>query len=176
MERVVSGHSLYSYHFIHTYLPSPAAITPDQRYYIRTQEHSGKGRTTRFIAFSFPSLDTSLYDQRDMSETLPLPLALPVPNLRSRISKSHPTTTTTLTSDPKYSPSAGSTASLSSIPSAESIEDEEKKFDDPYPDFLWMTTEEPHRSRRMAILKAHPEVRLLYARDNRARLTSRSVS
>lgn len=26
-------------------------------------------------------------------------------------------------------------------------------------DFLWLMTEEPHRSRRMAILKAHPEVR-----------------
>ena len=26
-------------------------------------------------------------------------------------------------------------------------------------DFLWVMTEEPHRSRRMAILKAHPEVR-----------------
>ncbi len=33
-----------------------------------------------------------------------------------------------------------------------------EKFDDPFPDFQWMTTEEPHRSRRMAILKAHPEV------------------
>ncbi|KAK8850473.1 hypothetical protein IAR55_004391 [Kwoniella newhampshirensis] len=32
---------------------------------------------------------------------------------------------------------------------------------DPCPDFLWMTTEEPHRSRRIAILKAHPEVRKL---------------
>jgi hypothetical protein len=27
-------------------------------------------------------------------------------------------------------------------------------------DFLWTMTEEPHRSRRMAILKAHPEVEL----------------
>ena len=27
-------------------------------------------------------------------------------------------------------------------------------------DFLWLMTEEPHRSRRMAILKAHPEVRI----------------
>lgn len=26
-------------------------------------------------------------------------------------------------------------------------------------DFLWMMTEEPHRSRRKAIMKAHPEVR-----------------
>lgn len=26
-------------------------------------------------------------------------------------------------------------------------------------DFLWLMTEEPHRTRRMAILKAHPEVR-----------------
>lgn len=26
-------------------------------------------------------------------------------------------------------------------------------------DFLWIMTEEPHRSRRMAIMKAHPEVR-----------------
>lgn len=34
----------------------------------------------------------------------------------------------------------------------------EEPFVDPYPDFLWMTTEEPHRSRRIAILKAHPEV------------------
>ena len=25
-------------------------------------------------------------------------------------------------------------------------------------DFLWLMTEEPHRTRRMAIMKAHPEV------------------
>ena len=34
----------------------------------------------------------------------------------------------------------------------------DEPFVDPFPDFQWMTTEEPHRSRRMAILKAHPEV------------------
>ncbi|WVQ85891.1 hypothetical protein IAT38_008059 [Cryptococcus sp. DSM 104549] len=38
---------------------------------------------------------------------------------------------------------------------------EKEVFEDPFPDFLWMTTEEPHRSRRIAILKAHPEVRKL---------------
>lgn len=27
-------------------------------------------------------------------------------------------------------------------------------------DFLWLMTEEPHRTRRMAIMKAHPEVRI----------------
>jgi sphingolipid delta-4 desaturase len=59
---------------------------------------------------------------------------------------------------PESSPSIVSSASLSS--SETELEQEEKSFDDPYPDFLWMTTEEPHRSRRMAILKAHPEVRL----------------
>jgi len=45
------------------------------------------------------------------------------------------------------------------------VEEQEKKYDDPYPDFMWMTTEEPHRSRRMAILKAHPEVNLLFDRE-----------
>jgi sphingolipid delta-4 desaturase len=29
-------------------------------------------------------------------------------------------------------------------------------------DFLWMYTEEPHRSRRMAILKHHPEVSAIW--------------
>lgn len=28
-----------------------------------------------------------------------------------------------------------------------------------YRDFFWSYTEEPHRSRRLAIIKAHPEVR-----------------
>ena len=63
---------------------------------------------------------------------------------------------TTKDVSPESSPSIVSSASLSS--SGTELELEEKKFDDPYPDFLWMTTEEPHRSRRMAILKAHPEV------------------
>jgi hypothetical protein len=33
-------------------------------------------------------------------------------------------------------------------------------------DFLWLMTEEPHRSRRLAILKAHPEVRRRNQRSN----------
>ncbi|WVW80900.1 hypothetical protein I302_102891 [Kwoniella bestiolae CBS 10118] len=45
------------------------------------------------------------------------------------------------------------------IISAEKLKQIEKMEGNP--DFLWMTTEEPHRSRRMAILKAHPEVRRL---------------
>lgn len=32
-------------------------------------------------------------------------------------------------------------------------------------DFLWMYTEEPHRSRRMAILKTHPEVRIAHIQE-----------
>ncbi|CAO1636146.1 unnamed protein product [Parajaminaea phylloscopi] len=32
-------------------------------------------------------------------------------------------------------------------------------------DFLWLLTEEPHRSRRQAILKAHPEVKSLMGRE-----------
>lgn len=58
-----------------------------------------------------------------------------------------------------------SSASVSSISdeetsesSASDLEKDTEGFVDPFPDFQWMTTEEPHRSRRMAILKAHPEV------------------
>lgn len=32
-------------------------------------------------------------------------------------------------------------------------------------DFLWLLTEEPHRSRRQAILKAHPEIKTLMGRE-----------
>lgn len=60
---------------------------------------------------------------------------------------------------------AASVSSLSeediSDSSASELGDKEKEatgFVDPFPEFQWMTTEEPHRSRRMAILKAHPEV------------------
>ncbi|WFD33265.1 hypothetical protein MCUN1_000078 [Malassezia cuniculi] len=35
----------------------------------------------------------------------------------------------------------------------------------PQDDFLWLMTEEPHRTRRMAILHAHPEVRQLMGHD-----------
>ena len=32
-------------------------------------------------------------------------------------------------------------------------------------DFTWMLDEEPHRSRRMTILKAHPEIKQLYGHE-----------
>lgn len=37
---------------------------------------------------------------------------------------------------------------------------DEKAPDTDYQHFFWTYTEEPHRTRRMAIIKAHPEVRL----------------
>jgi len=36
-------------------------------------------------------------------------------------------------------------------------------------DFLWMMTEEPHRSRRKAIMKAHPEVRFEFTLSHKFR-------
>jgi Sphingolipid Delta4-desaturase (DES) len=39
-------------------------------------------------------------------------------------------------------------------------------------DFLWLMTEEPHRSRRMEIMKAHPEVRACPAMDVRCLFTA----
>lgn len=38
---------------------------------------------------------------------------------------------------------------------------EEQAIETKYRDFFWTYTEEPHRTRRLAIIKAHPEVRLL---------------
>lgn len=48
------------------------------------------------------------------------------------------------------------------IPSPSKAADAKSPYGPPQDpsDFLWIMTEEPHRSRRMAILKAHPEVRL----------------
>lgn len=43
-------------------------------------------------------------------------------------------------------------------------------------DFLWMHTEEPHRSRRMAILKAHPEVRRLMGYEPLTKYVSGAVT
>ncbi|MCO5589928.1 hypothetical protein L7F22_043897 [Adiantum nelumboides] len=42
-------------------------------------------------------------------------------------------------------------------------------------DFLWLLTEEPHRSRRMAILKAHPEVRTLMGHEPLTKYISAAV-
>ncbi|WVR08595.1 hypothetical protein IAU60_005650 [Kwoniella sp. DSM 27419] len=108
-----------------------------------------------------------------LSSVLPLPVT---PFLRPPVKRSN-TATSTSTSD---SPSTTSSPTLSSC----DISDREMSGDErevaaeaedgldtskqdlarehpSNPDFLWMTTEEPHRSRRVAILKAHPEVRKL---------------
>lgn len=64
-------------------------------------------------------------------------------------------------SDPSlnsYAPSESSVTDPTDSSGDEKDKSTDKAFVDPFPDFLWMTTEEPHRSRRMAILKAHPEV------------------
>jgi sphingolipid delta-4 desaturase len=47
------------------------------------------------------------------------------------------------------------------LPNTNSIQKAGKEMPQDPNDFLWMLTEEPHRSRRKAILKAHPEVRKL---------------
>ncbi|GFZ48150.1 Dihydroceramide delta(4)-desaturase [Saitozyma sp. JCM 24511] len=59
--------------------------------------------------------------------------------------------------DPSYAPSEDSEGTGTGAGAGAEV----VGFVDPFPDFLWMTTEEPHRSRRMAILRAHPEVRKL---------------
>ncbi|WWC72527.1 uncharacterized protein I206_106489 [Kwoniella pini CBS 10737] len=86
-------------------------------------------------------------------------------SLRNRKSDTDNLSTST-TSSPtlsSYEPSENGLSSSSDteavIISVEKLKQIEKMESNP--DFLWMTTEEPHRSRRMAILKAHPEVRKL---------------
>jgi sphingolipid 4-desaturase/C4-monooxygenase len=88
---------------------------------------------------------------------------------------------------PSYSTS---TASSSSSPSASASDDEHEQPaqgqgqgqrlageewapekvvpEQSHDDFLWMMTEEPHRTRRKAILKAHPEVRAVVYSLSRA--------
>jgi sphingolipid delta-4 desaturase len=85
-------------------------------------------------------------------------------SLRTRGRSRHAIDKTPLTpSDTDHSLSSYAASDSGSIGKEEEgpgkgAEGKEVEFVDPFPDFLWMTTEEPHRSRRMAILKAHPEV------------------
>ncbi|WWC65107.1 uncharacterized protein I303_107721 [Kwoniella dejecticola CBS 10117] len=86
-------------------------------------------------------------------------------SLRNRKSDTD-TISTSTTSSPSLSSHDPSENELSSSSDTEPINISVEKLKqiekmESNPDFLWMTTEEPHRSRRMAILKAHPEVRKL---------------
>ncbi|WWD20655.1 hypothetical protein CI109_105131 [Kwoniella shandongensis] len=99
------------------------------------------------------------------------PVVLPLPPINAASKSSKPVTrrtrTGTSTTSTSTIPSSTSSPELSSCDPSdqESVSADEKNTvkeeEDPFPDFLWMTTEEPHRSRRIAILKAHPEVRKL---------------
>lgn len=57
---------------------------------------------------------------------------------------------------------AGSENGNGKLRKAKDVEVEEEKvgWEKHERDFYWTYTEEPHRTRRMAIIKAHPEVRL----------------
>jgi sphingolipid delta-4 desaturase len=66
-----------------------------------------------------------------------------------------PASTSTITTS--NIPKDAKTARLRSSPDAEATPPLEVKEHD----FFWTYTEEPHRTRRMAIIKAHPEVILL---------------
>jgi len=41
---------------------------------------------------------------------------------------------------------------------------EVRKVDNEHDHFFWAYTEEPHRTRRMAIIKAHPEVNVYHCK------------
>lgn len=57
----------------------------------------------------------------------------------------------------------GRSARRTTVPSPTAQDDGKKHIGPPQDpsDFLWLMTEEPHRTRRMAIMKAHPEVRAI---------------
>jgi sphingolipid 4-desaturase/C4-monooxygenase len=46
--------------------------------------------------------------------------------------------------------------------SAAASADERAAIETKYRDFFWTYTEEPHRTRRLEIIKAHPEVRISF--------------
>ncbi|WRT70641.1 uncharacterized protein IL334_007639 [Kwoniella shivajii] len=93
------------------------------------------------------------------------PMAFPS-QVKPNHTKGNSTDTPSTTSSPTLSSYESSEVEISDVHSdidnvisAEKLKEIERMESNP--DFLWMTTEEPHRSRRMAILKAHPEVRKL---------------
>jgi len=72
-----------------------------------------------------------------------------------------PSVSSTVTASPAKrkaaSPANGSAANLEPVePVDESLPRDPLEVK--YKDFFWTYTEEPHRTRRLAIIKAHPEV------------------
>lgn len=65
-----------------------------------------------------------------------------------------PSTTTVTTSPTKRKGAAVKAREPKGTPMAD-----KETGDGDYEHFFWTYTEEPHRSRRMAIIKAHPEVK-----------------
>jgi sphingolipid delta-4 desaturase len=64
--------------------------------------------------------------------------------------------TTTATKAPSRRKDVGANGAAAPMSSAE-----QEAIETKYRDFFWTYTEEPHRTRRLAIIKAHPEVRSL---------------
>lgn len=65
---------------------------------------------------------------------------------------------TTATAPPHKPANRGFTVKAGKLDGKETVARAGNEHDD----FLWTYTEEPHRTRRMAIIKAHPEVRIPY--------------
>lgn len=74
--------------------------------------------------------------------------------------------TTTNTSSKRKEATANGKANAATTNGGAVTPAEQDAIETKYRDFFWTYTEEPHRTRRLAIIKAHPEVRLLIFSHN----------